>query len=372
MILTVSSLQLLKVLSDLSKAIPTKSSLPILSNFLFDLKGGKLQVTASDSELTLRGSVAVDGEAEDGALAVPANLMLELLKEMPDQPVRFQATAENTLECSWSTGNSVFPAFPAEDYPALDDGLAEAQEVVFPSRSLATAIQRTAFATGNDAIRPVMNGIFFDMEPGRTTLVASDAHRLMCFTTDDVQTAGPVSFILHKKPATVLQSILEKEDTPVNIRFDGKMARFTFGETTMVCRLIEGNYPKYRDVIPSRNANILQIDRQLLLNTVRRVSVCASKASDFVKCTLSPSQLEITAQDTGFSMSAYEKVSCQYDGDNLSIGFRASMLSEILSAMTCATLCVKLADSTHAAILMPSEEEQASENFFGILMPILV
>ena len=370
--LTISSTNLLKALMDVSKAIPSKSPLPILENFLFVLKEGKLEITASDSELTLRTSIEVEVADEDGSIAVPARHMIDLLKELPDQPIRLATVSDSSFECSWASGNSVLPYFPAGDYPEIKTTGEDALKVIFPAESLVDGIQSTVYATADDEIRPAMNGIFFDMEPGSTTLVASDSHKLICYTTKDVQATEKASFILHKKPAGVLRSIIGKEVENVEISFDSATAQFTFDATTMVCRLVVGKYPKYRDVIPTGNSNILQIDRQLLLNTVKRVAVCANKASNHIKLTLKEGQLEISAQDLGFALAAYEKIACNYAGDELTIGFKSTFLTEILSNMGCSGLVVKFADARRAALILPAEEEAETEKVCGILMPIMI
>ena len=369
---TISSTHLLKALMDVSKAIPSKSPLPILENFLFVLNGNKLEITASDSELTLRTAIEVDAPGEDGSTAVPARHMTDLLKELPDQPVSLKTVSDSTLECKWASGNSVLPYFPATDYPEIKGTQEDALKVVFPAESLTNGIQSTIYATADDEIRPAMNGIFFDLDPESTTLVASDSHKLICYTTQDVKATEKASFILHKKPAAVLRSIIGKDVEEVEIAFDSASARFTFGETTMICRLVVGKYPKYRDVIPTGNANILQIDRQLLLNTVKRVAVCANKASNHIKFSLQEGQLEISAQDLGFALAAYEKISCNYSGDALTIGFKSTFLTEILSNMSCNTLVIKFADARRAALILPSEEEADTEKVCGILMPIMI
>jgi len=370
--LTISSTNLLKALMDVSKAIPSKSPLPILENFLFVLKDGKLDITASDSELTLRTCIEVDSADEDGSVAVPARHMIDLLKELPDQPLRIKTVSDSSFECSWASGNSVLPYFPADDYPEIKTTGDDALKVSFPAESLVDGIQSTVYATADDEIRPAMNGIFFDIAPESTTLVASDSHKLICYTTKEAKAPGKCSFILHKKPASVLKSILDKEDGNVEINFDSSTVVFSFGRTTMVCRLIVGKYPKYRDVIPQNNSSILKIDRALFLNTVRRVAVCANKASNHIKLELKPGQMEITAQDLGFAIAAYEKVSCDYNGDNLAIGFKSTFLGEILSNMNCETVVMKFADARRAALIVPSEEDAESEKICGILMPIMV
>ena len=369
---TISSTDLLKALLDVSKAIPAKSALPILENFLFVLKDGKLEITASDSELTLRTAIQPDDAAEDGSVAVPARHMMDLLKELPDQPLAIKTVSDSSIECSWASGHSALPYFPADDYPEIKGTGADALKVEFPAESLVDGIQSTVYATADDEIRPAMNGIFFDIAPESTTLVASDSHKLICYTTGDVKAAEKASFILHKKPANVLRSIIGKDVENVEVAFDSNNAQFTFGSTTMVCRLVVGKYPKYRDVIPMNNANVLQIDRQLLLNTVKRVAVCANKASNHIKFTLKEGQLEISAQDLGFALAAYEKINCNYAGDELTIGFKSTFLTEILANMGCNGLVMKFADARRAALILPAEEEAESEKVCGILMPIMI
>ncbi len=368
----VSSAALLKGLVDVSKAIPTKTALPILENFLFVLADGKLEVTASDQELTLRTVVETESVAADGSIAVPSRQLLELLKALPDQPITIKTAAEGSFECAWSNGNSTLPYFPAADYPEIKGAAEDAQTIVFPAESLVNAIGGTIYATADDEMRPAMNGIFFDIDEASTTLVASDSHKLICYTANDVQASQKASFILHKKPAAVLKGIIGKDDENVEISFDINTVVFKFGSTMMVCRLIIGKYPRYRDVIPQNNSNVLKIDRAQLLNTVRRVAVCANKASNHIKFDLAPGQLEITAQDLGFALSAYEKIVCDYNGTAFSIGFKSSFLIEILSNMTCETLVMKFADARRAALIVPSEEEAESEKVCGILMPIMV
>lgn len=249
---------------DISKAIPAKSALPILENFLFDLKGNILEVTASDSELTLRTEIEVDTTEEEGKIAVPARHIIDLLKELPDQPVAISTANDSSIECKWTSGNSVLPFFPAEDYPEIKGTSEDAERIEFPAESLIEGINSTIYATADDEIRPAMNGIFFDFSPESTTLVASDSHKLICYTAKEVKTPEKCSFILHKKPAAVLKSILGKDDGTVEIAFDSSTVLFTFGKTTMVCRLIVGKYPKYRDVIPQNNPSVLKIDLSLI------------------------------------------------------------------------------------------------------------
>ena len=369
--LVISSSELLKGTLAVAKAIPSKTSTPILECFLFELKDGKLSITASDAELTLKTSVNVENAEEEGRIAIPAKQLTDLLKELPDQPLTIATSSDSSFECSWLSGTSTFPYFPADDYPAIEGADETAVQIKFPAESLVEGISSTVFATADDEIRPIMNGILFDIDEGSTTLVASDAHKLICYTTTDVEAQEKASFILHKKPANVLKAIVGKDEEFVDIAFDARTAVFKFGNTVAICRLIVGKYPKYREVIPSNNANTLKIDRAMFLNVVRRISVCASKASNQIKLDLNDNVLQISAQDLGFSIAACEKVACQYDGEKLTIGFKSTFLAEILSNMSCNEVVMKFADSRRAALITPAEEEEESEKLCGILMPIM-
>ncbi len=368
----ISSSELLRGILGVSKAIPTKSALPILENFLFVLKGNTLEITASDTELTMRTDIEVESTAQEGKIAVPANHLTNLLKELPDQPLTISTVSDTSFECTWLTGTSTLPYFPAEDYPEIMSTDETAMELDIPAASLVEGIASTIYATADDEIRPAMNGILFDIEPEATTLVASDSHKLVAFTTADVKAPEKASFILHKRPAAILRSIIGKTVESVKLSFDSKIACFKFDSTLVICRLVAGKYPKYRDVIPQNNSNILKIDRVQLLNTVRRVSVCANKASNHIKFDLKSGSLEISAQDLGFSIAAYEKIACQYDGDDLAIGFKSTFIIEMLSNMACNEVIIKFADSRRAALIVPSEEEAETEKICGILMPIMI
>ena len=371
--LIISSSELLRGVMAVAKAIPAKSPLPILENFLFDLKGNTLEITASDAELTLRTQIEVESTAEEGRIAVPAKHMMDLLKELPDQPLTISTTSDSSFLCSWAGGESTLPYFPAEDYPEIIGAdTNNAVTLQFPAQSLVEGISSTIYATADDEIRPAMNGIFFDIDLNSTTLVASDSHKLICYTTADVNASEKASFILHKKPASILKSTIGKDIETVEISFDAKTAEFKFGTTTVICRLVVGKYPKYRDVIPQNNSNILRINRSLLLNTVRRVSVCSNKASNHIKFDLQSGSLEISAQDLGFSIAAYEKMQCQYDGEPLTIGFKSPFIIEILSNMNCGEIVMKFLDSKRAALILPEVEEDESGKICGIIMPIMI
>ena len=369
----VSSSELLRGVMAVSKAIPAKSPLPILENFLFDLKDSRLSITASDSELTLKTEVEVESTEEEGKIAVPAKHMIDLLKALPDLPLTIKTMGDSSFQCIWQTGESTLPYFPAEDYPEPTQTDDTAVNVQFPAAALVDGISSTVYATAEDEIRPAMNGILFDIDLNSTTLVASDSHKLICYTTKDVKTSEKASFILHKKPASILKAIINKDsENPVDITFDTKNVIFRFDQTVVICRLVIGKYPKYREVIPQNNSNVLKIEREQLLNTVRRISVCANKASNHIKMDLKTGTLDISAQDLGFSIAAHEQIACQYDGEELTIGFKSPFIIDILSNMNCNQIVMKFMDSKRAALVIPAEEEEDSDKICGIIMPIMI
>lgn len=370
--LVISSSELLKGLMTISKAIPAKTTEAILEDYLFVLNGNRLEVTASDKEITMKTTIEVETPEEEGRIAVPARQLNDLLKELPDQPVTIRTISENQFECAWASGASTLPYFNPDDYPESQTTGEDAATIEFPALSLMDGIGKTIYASSDEDSRPVMNSIYFDIAPDATTLVASDLQKLTCYTADDVKAAEPCSFILNKRHAAIIKSIIGKDSDVVTITFDAKTAVFKFDNTTIICCLVVGNYPKYRTIIPQNNSNILRINRLQLLNTVRRIAVCSPKGSNHIKFDLAPGSLEISAQDLGFEIAAHEKISCQYDGCELSIGFKSTHIIEMLSNLSCEEIVMKFADKRRSALLQPSEEEVKSERVFGIVMPIMV
>lgn len=369
-----SSSELLKGLMSVSKAIPAKTNEAILENYLFVLGNNSLEVTASDKEITMKTSITVEtsGAEDEGRIAVPARQLNDLLKELPDQPLTIRTISDNQFECIWSSGSSTLPFFNPDDYPeckSVEEGF---KTVVFTGASLVDGISKTIYASSDEDNRPVMNSIFFDIKPEAATLVASDLQKLTCYTADDVKAAEPCSFILNKRHAAILKSVVGRDVEEITIEFDSKTVIFKFDNTTVICSLVVGKYPDYRTIIPQNNSNILRINRLVLLNTVRRISVCSPKGSNHIKFDLTPGSLEISAQDPGFEIAAHEKVSCKYDGSELTIGFKSTHIIEMLSNMSCDEVVMKFVDKRRSALLQPSEEELKTEKVFGIVMPIMV
>lgn len=368
----VSSSELLHGLLAGLKVI-TKTTTPILDNFLFELKGDTLEVTASDSETILKTSIHIDNVIEEGSIAVPAKILTDSLKEFPEMPIEIKTMEDNTtIEISWSSGVQRIPYFDATLYPALPLLNDITATVNIPADSLCKGIGHTIYATADDVLRPVMNGILFDMENTGTSLVASDSHKLVCFTHTDICSEEKCSFILPKKPASILRNMLPKSDDLVKVTFDGKNAYFEFNDNILIGRLVDGSYPAYNTVIPKNNPNKMYINRLDLFNAVKRVSVCSNQATSSMKFSLTFNCLTISAQDIGFAISANETIACQYDGNPMDIGFKAPYLIEILSNLPYDEICFELADPARAALIVSAGETDPKENIRSLLMPIRI
>jgi len=332
----VSSSRLLTHLQAISRVISAKNTLPILDNFLFNLKDNELEVTASDLETTLITKLKLKNAEGDGIIAVPSRILLETLREFSDQPLTFDIDA-NTLAVVIISENGKFNAVGQNgmDFPVLP-AIKKEKRFAFTinSEALLSGINRTIFATADDELRPVMGGILVEASPEKVTFVASDAHKLVRYQRTDVKSDAPCSFILPKKPASLLKNILPREEGPVAIEFDDKNAFFTLADYKVVCRLVEGNYPNYNSVIPKSNPRKLTVDRQEFYNSLKRVSVYSNQASNLVKLHLTGNQLTVSAQDIDFSISAYERIKCQYEGDEMEIGFKSLFLQEILANLS--------------------------------------
>ncbi len=370
----VSSTELLSHLSAISKVINSKNTLPILDNYLFQLEDNRLTVTASDLESTLITSLELENTSGNGAIAVPARLMNETLKEFPEQPLTFQIDPETfAIEIFSQNGKFSIIGQNGEDFPQqplLNEELASTINV--NHHVLLSGINKTLFATADDELRPVMNGIFIELSTEDMKFVASDAHKLVRYKRFDAKAEKDASFILPKKPAALLKSLLPKEDFDVKLEFDEKNAFFTLSNYKLICRLVEGNYPSYNSVIPANNPNQLIIDRVEFYNTVRRVSVFSNQASNLVRLKLTENQLVVSAQDIDFSISAVERLNCQYEGEEMEIGFKSTFLQEILSNLSATDVKVELSDPTRAGLLLPAENENEEENVLMLLMPMMI
>ncbi len=370
----VSSTELLSHLSAISKVISSKSTMPILDNFLFQLNESGLTITASDLESTLITRLDLDNVEGEGSVAVPAKLLTDTLKEFPEQPLTFQVDAESfQIEIFSDNGKFSIVGQDAEDFPEKPELEEEAASSIDVSHVvLLKGIEKTLFATADDELRPVMNGIFVELSPDYMSFVASDAHKLVRYRRVDAKADFESSFILPKKPAALLKNLLPKEEFDVKVEFDSKNAFFTLSNYKLICRLVEGNYPSYNSVIPTQNPNKMIIDRLNLYNTVKRVSVFSSQASNLIKLNIHENQLVVSAQDIDFSISAVERLNCDYEGDEIEIGFKSTFLLEILTNIPTSNVEVKLSDSSRAGLLLPAESNEEEEDMLMLLMPMMI
>jgi DNA polymerase-3 subunit beta len=370
----VSSTELLSRLQAIGKVINTRNTLPILDNFLFKLEGNTLEITASDLETTVISRIKLENVSEEGAIAVPAKFLTEFLSKFSEQPLTFDISTEDfSVQINYETGESNMMGYDWEDFPQLSS---LKEDMVSPMRlpadTLLQGIGRTIFATGEDELRPVMNGILMELTADNITFVASDSHVLVRYRRSDAKAEQDGKFILPKKPASLLRTILAKETGDVELSFDDKNALFQLSEYTMVCRLVEGNYPAYNSVIPVNNPNKLIIDRVDFLNALRRVAMFTNEASKLVKIELTGNQITILAQDIDFSIAGRDTLKCQYDGDQMNIGFKANFLAEILANLTSTDVSVEMSDPSRACLVLPVQTEIEGEDVLTLIMPMTV
>ncbi len=368
----VSSTALSGHLQAVSRVINSKNALPILDCFLFDLQEGTLSVTASDSETTMVTSLEVNESDADGRFAVTAKTLLDALKEIPEQPLTFDVNIE-TLEINvqYQNGKYSLVGKNADEFPQLTQLGSNAVHVEIEAEVLLNGINRSVFATADDELRPVMNGIYFDITTEDITMVASDGHKLVRCKTLSARGDERAAFILPKKPANLMKNLLAREQGTVTIEFDERNAVFTLESYRMVCRLIEGRYPNYNSVIPQNNPYRVTVDRQSLIGALRRVSIFSSQASSLIKLRLSHNQITISAQDIDFSTSAEETQNCQYEGNEMSIGFKSTFLLDILNNIAAEEVIIELADPSRAGVIIPAEQEE-KEDLLMLLMPMML
>lgn len=369
---TVSSSALLSLLATTGKVISNKSSLPILEYFLMELKDGQLTVTTSDLETTLMGSISVDNVEREGVIAAPGKLMLDSLKEFAEMPLVIDVNDTTwEIQITWASGHLSIPGASAVSYPAVQSLAAEQKSISLDADLLVGGINKTIFATADDELRPVMNGVYFDFSTESLTFVATDAHKLVKYNAEN-QSDITSSFILPKKPANLLRSLLAKQEESVKITFDAKNVCFELQSFKLVCRLIEGNYPNYNAVIPASNPNKVLIDRVEFVNGIKRVAVCSNPSTNLIRMDIANNKVNLTAQDIDFSVSANETIACSYDGQPVTIGFKSTFLVEILSNIDTPTVVVELADSTRAGVFKPVADEQPSSQTLMLLMPMMI
>lgn len=370
----VSSTELLGHLQAISRVISSKNTLPILDNFLFDLKGKDLEITASDLETTLITGLKLENTDGEGSVAIPARILLDTLKEFPEQPLTFDInTGSLAIVINSENGRFNVVGQHGVDFPVLPAIKGDKSNTfTLGADVLLSGINRTLFATADDELRPVMGGIFIEAATDSLTFVASDAHKLVRYRRTDAKADNAASFILPKKPASLLKNILAREEGMVKVQFDDKNAFFTLAGYKVVCRLVEGNYPNYNSVIPKNNPRKVSIDRSEFYNSLKRVSVFSNQASNLVKMQFTGNQAVISAQDIDFSISAYERVKCRYEGDEMEIGFKSVFLLEILGNLSSQEVHIELADPTRAGLFLPAETDNEAEDLLMLLMPMMI
>ncbi len=371
----ISSSELLAYLQSLNKVVPSRSIVPLVENFLFDISHDGLKITATDLETTLIAKIELDNIEGEGKVAIEAKRLLDILKEFAQQPLTFEINPEKsevlirTESGKYSIpGNFLVEEFPepAEINPELANSFAVMAEV------LRKGISSTFFAISDDDLRPVMNGIFMEVKTDNLTFVASDSHKLVRYRRTDFQAEKESSFILAKKPADLLKNILTKIDEDVKVDFDNKNAVFQMPNYKVVCRLIEGNFPDYEAVMPKNNDKVVSIDKANFYNTIKRVSLFANEASKLVKFYFRNNEVDISAQDIDFSISAFEKINCLYDNDPIKIGFKSSFLIDILQNTDTDEISMSMSDPKRAALMYPTTKKDENIDVLMLVMPMMI
>ena len=356
----------------LARVINNKNSLPILGCFLFQVKENRLTITASDSENVMKTTVELDENDGDGEFAVQSSTILDAVKELPEQPLTLNVNFdEHIIYLSYQNGSYSFPVQSAEEYPREQELGDDAATITISASELSANISRSLFATAQDELRPVMNGIYFDLKSECLSIVATDGHKLVRNNLLSLHGETPASFILPKKPATLLKNVLPQAEGDVTLRFDSKQAAISFADGVLTCRLIEGRYPNYDSVIPTSNPNIVTIDRKSLIGALRRVLPFSSDSSQLVRFHFENGNLELRAEDIDFATNAIENVVCSYSGTPLSIGFKGSSMLEVINNLEGDDIIIQLADPSRPGVVVPAEQPE-NEMVLMLIMPMLL
>ena len=369
---TLSSTALSSKLSALSRVINSKNALPILGDFLFEIKENFLYLTASDSENVMKTLMELTESDGNCRFAIGNHDLLEAVKGFSEQPITFDVNLEqHIVKISYQNGLFCLPIDNADEFPIAQPLSDYANTIIVPNLTLAENINRSVFATAQDELRPVMNGIYFDLTPDCLAIVASDGHKLVRNKVYSIKSEQSASFILPKKPANLLRNLLGKDGGDVVIQFDERNAEIQYGDGTIQCRLIEGRYPNYNSVIPQNNPNELCVNRLGLLAALRRVQPFANNSSNLIRFHVEGSTLQLDAEDYDFSKTATERMTCEYNGNPMSIGFKGSSFIEILSNFDCPEVLIQLADPSRAGLVLPSEQPE-NQDVLMLMMPMLI
>lgn len=368
----VSTSTLLKQLQAISGASSTSTVLPILENFLFEIENDTLTISATDLQTSMVTSLPVENKDGEGKkIAMPSKILIETLKTLPDQPVAFAVDMETlAIEISAGDGKYKLSGENAEDFPKIPE-VEDASTIHLPASVLSEAISKTIFAVSNDELRPAMAGVLVQFNEQSVEFVSTDAHKLVKYTRTDIGADKVASIILPKKALSLLRSTLPMEDSSVSIEYNGTNAFFKFGDIHLICRLVDERYPDYEAVIPTVNPNKLTVDRALFLNTLRRVVIFANKTTHQVRLKISGSELNISAEDLDFSNEAHERLSCQYEGEDIEIGFNAKFLVEMLSNLSSEEVMIEMSSPNRAGLLKPTITDDG-EKILMLVMPVML
>ncbi|MCS6934803.1 MAG: DNA polymerase III subunit beta [Chitinophagales bacterium] len=366
----VSTSSLLKNLQSIYGVVSTNSVLPILEDFLFEIKNGNLTVSATDLETSMITELKVESK-DNGKIAIPARILMDTLKTLPEQPLSFRIDKNNfSVEISTETGRYKLSGENPEDFPKIPvpDGVTEIQ---MPAAVISYAIGHTLFAVSTDDLRPAMTGVLFQLAPEGITFVSTDAHKLVKLTRTDVKAAKAAQFIVPKKALNLLKGSLPDNETAVNIGYNKNNAFFRFENTKLVCRLIDATYPDYNAVIPYNNPNKLTVNRLEFLNALRRVSIYANKTTHQVVLSIAGNTLKISAQDLDFSNEASEQLNCSYDGKDMDIGFNARFMIEMLGVIPSVEIDLEMSSPSRPGVLRPVEKQE-NEDMLMLMMPVMI
>lgn len=372
----ISSKEMQKKLQLLGGVLDNNSTMPILSYFLFELDHEALKVTASDIQTTITAHLHVESD-DQAEIAVPARILIDTLKALPEQPITFHLNEDEEndnqqLEISTNSGHYSVAYESTEEFPRASN-LEDPQSILVPNTLLGEAISKTIFATGNDDLHQQMNGVFFEFKTDELRFVATDAHKLVRYKRTDIAADNDFSFIMPKKPLNLIKSnLLEQDDDEVHIKYNETNAQFLMGDLEMTCRLIEGKYPNYEAVIPDENPNVLVIDRAQFLSTLKRISIFANKTTNQVRLKIAGAELNVSAEDYDYSNQAEERLTCDYQGDDIEIGFNSKFLIEMLSNLSSKEVQLNMSLPNRAGILNPVDGLEDGEEVTMLVMPVML
>lgn len=371
----VNSEVLLKNLQNIGGVVGSNAAFPILGNYLFILKDKQLTLVSSDTETTMMVSLELTEATEDGQIAIPAKILLETLKTFAGLPLVFQIDTETfSVEISAGEGKYKLAGEDGDAFPQHPEKGDNITGLSLSSQLLSQAIAKTIFATGNDSLRPVMSGVYVELNTDNLTFVATDAHKLVRYRRTDAKADAHASFILPKKTLMQLKNVFssKKEDVSVSIEYNTINAFFSFENTHVICRLIEGKYPNYEAVIPKENPNKLYIDRLTLLTSLKRISIFANQSVQQARLKIKGNELIISAEDMDYSNEAKERLACNYEGEPMEIGFNAKFIIEMLSNIDTEEVCLEMSQPSRAGLLMPVGNENKAEDMLALVMPVML